>query len=178
MEAAAGELNPCSLSLTPGVTCGPAVVIALNITHLNIWDEHPGLEQGHTDYFLEDVSPRMKQPESMAASGTEHPAPVAGHAYYFLEDVYPRMTGRRPLKTPAFVRAMFPGEEAIAAPNFSAAAPPVRPPAPADAAGVQRPPPVIFCCNRLPGQGNVVILLQLTAVIRTASSGLSEDRSK
>lgn len=70
----------------------------------------------------------------------QHPnrasCPGAGHAYYFLEDVYPRMTGRRPLKTPAFVRAMFPGEEAIAAPNFSAAAPVARPPAPADAAGV------------------------------------------
>lgn len=32
---------------------------------------------------------------------------VAGHAYYFLEDVYPRMTGRRPLKTPGFVKALF-----------------------------------------------------------------------
>eukprot|EP00882_Tetradesmus_deserticola_P003688 GHRQ01003902.1.p1 GENE.GHRQ01003902.1~~GHRQ01003902.1.p1 ORF type:complete len:263 (+),score=114.90 GHRQ01003902.1:284-1072(+) len=38
---------------------------------------------------------------------------VAGHAYYFLEDVYPRMTGRRPLKTPGFVQAMFPVEERI-----------------------------------------------------------------
>ncbi|KAK9838623.1 hypothetical protein WJX74_000011 [Apatococcus lobatus] len=33
---------------------------------------------------------------------------VAGHAYYFLEDVYPRMSGRRPLKTPSLVKAMFP----------------------------------------------------------------------
>ena len=33
---------------------------------------------------------------------------VAGHAYYFLEDVYPRMSGRRVLKTPGFLAAMFP----------------------------------------------------------------------
>lgn len=39
--------------------------------------------------------------------------PVAGHAYYFLEDVYPRMTGRRPLKTPSFIQAMFPVDEPI-----------------------------------------------------------------
>ena len=32
---------------------------------------------------------------------------IAGHAYYFLEDVYPRMTGRRPLKTPSFIKALF-----------------------------------------------------------------------
>eukprot|EP00775_Hariotina_reticulata_P007038 gene7038-7252_t len=38
---------------------------------------------------------------------------VAGHAYYFLEDVYPRMTGRRILKTPAFIKAMFPVDEPI-----------------------------------------------------------------
>ena len=37
----------------------------------------------------------------------------AGHAYYFLEDVYPRMTGRRPLKTPAAVKALFPVDEPI-----------------------------------------------------------------
>jgi Derlin-2/3 len=36
---------------------------------------------------------------------------VAGHAYYFLEDVYPRITGRRPLKTPGLIQAMFPPEE-------------------------------------------------------------------
>ncbi len=37
-----------------------------------------------------------------------------GHAYYFLEDVYPRMTnGRRPLKTPAILRALFPAEPPI-----------------------------------------------------------------
>lgn len=35
----------------------------------------------------------------------------AGHAYYFLEDVYPRITGRRPLKTPGFIQALFPPEE-------------------------------------------------------------------
>lgn len=34
----------------------------------------------------------------------------AGHAYYFLEDVYPRMTGRRPLKTPSVIKALFPTE--------------------------------------------------------------------
>ena len=34
--------------------------------------------------------------------------PRAGHAYYFLEDVYPRMSGRRPLKTPSLITAMFP----------------------------------------------------------------------
>ncbi|WIA08444.1 hypothetical protein OEZ85_007881 [Tetradesmus obliquus] len=38
---------------------------------------------------------------------------VAGHAYYFLEDVYPRMTGRRPLKTPGFIQAVFPVDEPI-----------------------------------------------------------------
>ena len=32
---------------------------------------------------------------------------ISGHAYYFLEDVYPRMTGRRPLRTPGFVKALF-----------------------------------------------------------------------
>ncbi len=32
----------------------------------------------------------------------------AGHCYYFLEDVYPRMTGRRPLKTPGVIKALFP----------------------------------------------------------------------
>ncbi|EFN59175.1 hypothetical protein CHLNCDRAFT_19312 [Chlorella variabilis] len=44
---------------------------------------------------------------------------VAGHAYYFLEDVYPRMTGRRLLKTPAVVRALFPAE-GIQAPRMAA----------------------------------------------------------
>ncbi len=35
-----------------------------------------------------------------------------GHAYYFLEDVYPRMAhGRRPLKTPGFVKALFPADQ-------------------------------------------------------------------
>ncbi|RWV80762.1 hypothetical protein BHE74_00031440, partial [Ensete ventricosum] len=32
---------------------------------------------------------------------------IAGHTYYFLEDVYPQMTGRRPLKTPWFIKALF-----------------------------------------------------------------------
>lgn len=37
----------------------------------------------------------------------------SGHAYYFLEDVYPRMTGRRPLKTPGIIKAMFPVDDPI-----------------------------------------------------------------
>ncbi|GAX83467.1 hypothetical protein CEUSTIGMA_g10892.t1 [Chlamydomonas eustigma] len=49
---------------------------------------------------------------------------AAGHLYYFFEDVYPRMTGRRPLKTPGFVRALFPADEPIVMP------PPVPPPEP------------------------------------------------
>eukprot|EP00898_Chlorokybus_atmophyticus_P000551 jgi/Chlat1/1497/Chrsp12S02029 len=36
---------------------------------------------------------------------------AAGHAYYFLEDVYPRMTGRRLLRTPGIIKAVFPAEE-------------------------------------------------------------------
>ncbi|XP_009762340.1 derlin-2.2-like [Nicotiana tabacum] len=52
---------------------------------------------------------------------------IAGHAYYFLEDVYPRMTGRRPLKTPAFIKAMFADEPVVVArpANVRFAAPPV-----------------------------------------------------
>ena len=38
---------------------------------------------------------------------------IAGHAYYFLEDVYPRMTGRRPLKTPSFIKALFADETVV-----------------------------------------------------------------
>ncbi|GKV16040.1 hypothetical protein SLEP1_g26751 [Rubroshorea leprosula] len=38
---------------------------------------------------------------------------VAGHAYYFLADVYPRMTGRRPLKTPSFIKALFADEAVV-----------------------------------------------------------------
>lgn len=33
---------------------------------------------------------------------------VAGHVYYFLEDVYPQMSGRHPLSTPGFIKALFP----------------------------------------------------------------------
>lgn len=40
---------------------------------------------------------------------------IAGHAYYFLEDVYPRMTGRRPLKTPSFIKALFADEAVVVA---------------------------------------------------------------
>lgn len=38
---------------------------------------------------------------------------VAGHMYYFLEDVYPRMSGRRPLKTPRVLSALFAADEPI-----------------------------------------------------------------
>lgn len=41
---------------------------------------------------------------------------IAGHAYYFLEDVYPRMTGRRPLKTPSFIKSLFADETIVARP--------------------------------------------------------------
>ncbi|XP_076941910.1 derlin-2.2-like [Bidens hawaiensis] len=40
---------------------------------------------------------------------------IAGHAYYFLEDVYPKMTGRRPLKTPPFIQALFADEPVVVA---------------------------------------------------------------
>ena len=36
---------------------------------------------------------------------------VAGHVYYFFEDVYPAMTGRRLLKTPGIIKALFPPED-------------------------------------------------------------------
>eukprot|EP01026_Neomeris_dumetosa_P022783 TRINITY_DN1963_c0_g1_i3.p1 TRINITY_DN1963_c0_g1~~TRINITY_DN1963_c0_g1_i3.p1 ORF type:complete len:272 (-),score=25.18 TRINITY_DN1963_c0_g1_i3:280-1095(-) len=38
---------------------------------------------------------------------------VAGHIYYFLEDIYPRMSGRRLLKTPGIVKALFPRDDPI-----------------------------------------------------------------
>ncbi|CAN1326841.1 DER2.2 [Linum perenne] len=38
---------------------------------------------------------------------------MAGHAYYFLEDVYPRMTGRRPLRTPSVIKALFADDDAV-----------------------------------------------------------------
>lgn len=38
---------------------------------------------------------------------------IAGHAYYFLEDVYPQMTGRRPLRTPSFIKALFADEAVV-----------------------------------------------------------------
>ncbi|KAI4312006.1 hypothetical protein MLD38_036865 [Melastoma candidum] len=52
---------------------------------------------------------------------------IAGHAYYFLEDVYPRMTGRRPLRTPSFIRALFADEAVVFVrpENARFAAPPV-----------------------------------------------------
>jgi len=40
---------------------------------------------------------------------------IAGHAYYFLEDVYPRMTGRRPLKTPLLIKALFADDPVVVA---------------------------------------------------------------
>jgi Derlin-2/3 len=40
---------------------------------------------------------------------------IAGHAYYFLEDVYPRMTGRRPLKTPSLIKALFADDPVVVA---------------------------------------------------------------
>lgn len=40
---------------------------------------------------------------------------IAGHAYYFLEDVYPRMTGRRPLRTPSFIKALFADDPVVVA---------------------------------------------------------------
>jgi Derlin-2/3 len=40
---------------------------------------------------------------------------IAGHVYYFLEDVYPRMTGRRPLKTPSFIKALFADDNVVVA---------------------------------------------------------------
>lgn len=50
---------------------------------------------------------------------------IAGHAYFFLEDVYPRMSGRRPLRTPQFIKAMFADEAVVVArnPNMRFAAP-------------------------------------------------------
>ncbi|PKA65960.1 Derlin-2.2 [Apostasia shenzhenica] len=54
---------------------------------------------------------------------------VAGHAYYFLEDVYPRMTDRRPLKTPAFIKALFADDNVVVRPaHVRFAAPPVQEP--------------------------------------------------
>ncbi|KAJ7525779.1 hypothetical protein O6H91_17G066100 [Diphasiastrum complanatum] len=41
---------------------------------------------------------------------------AAGHVYYFLEDVYPLMTGRRVLKTPHIIKALFP-EEVVVVPR-------------------------------------------------------------
>ncbi|KAM7266044.1 hypothetical protein ACFE04_003727 [Oxalis oulophora] len=51
---------------------------------------------------------------------------IAGHAYYFLEDVYPRMTGRRPLRTPSFIKGLFADEAVVVArpANVWFAAPP------------------------------------------------------
>ncbi|CAD5177761.1 derlin-2.2-like [Musa acuminata AAA Group] len=40
---------------------------------------------------------------------------IAGHTYYFLEDVYPQMTGRRLLKTPWFIKALFADDNVVLA---------------------------------------------------------------
>ncbi|KAJ9562909.1 hypothetical protein OSB04_008069 [Centaurea solstitialis] len=52
---------------------------------------------------------------------------VAGHAYYFLEDVYPRMSGRRPLRTPSFIKSLFAIEPVVVArpADVRFAAPPI-----------------------------------------------------
>lgn len=55
----------------------------------------------------------------------------AGHCYYFLEDVYPRMTGRRPLRTPSLVKALFPAGETVRMVHL--------PPQPPQNAGFQGP---------------------------------------
>eukprot|EP00245_Coleochaete_scutata_P007199 TRINITY_DN22324_c0_g1_i1.p1 TRINITY_DN22324_c0_g1~~TRINITY_DN22324_c0_g1_i1.p1 ORF type:complete len:239 (-),score=34.36 TRINITY_DN22324_c0_g1_i1:763-1479(-) len=45
---------------------------------------------------------------------------AVGHTYYFLEDVYPRLTGgRRFLKTPGFIKAVFP-DNVVVVPNMPA----------------------------------------------------------
>ncbi|KAJ7551860.1 hypothetical protein O6H91_06G032700 [Diphasiastrum complanatum] len=57
---------------------------------------------------------------------------AAGHVYYFLEDVYPLMTGRRVLRTPNIIKALFPEEvvviprpqNALDAPAVAGVAPP------------------------------------------------------
>ena len=51
----------------------------------------------------------------------------AGHCYYFLEDVYPRMTGRRPLRTPGLIKALFPGDEAPGGIRIARTPPPPAP---------------------------------------------------
>jgi len=38
---------------------------------------------------------------------------AAGHAYFYLEDVYPRLTGRRLLKTPGLLKAIFPEDDVV-----------------------------------------------------------------
>ncbi|RWW82175.1 hypothetical protein BHE74_00009378, partial [Ensete ventricosum] len=52
---------------------------------------------------------------------------IAGHVYYFLEDVYPQMTGRRPLKTPLFIKAIFADDDVLEAqPGNERFAPPAQ----------------------------------------------------
>ena len=65
----------------------------------------------------------------------DHWTACAGHCYYFLEDVYPRITGRRPLKTPGVIKALFP-EAGIGFMRTQPAAPQPAFPAP----GVVPPP--------------------------------------
>jgi hypothetical protein len=77
---------------------------------------------------LQTPHPRFwPHPQPGAHRDARHPPPpplpppaapdacCTGHVYYFLEDVYPRMSGgRRPLKTPAFMRALVPVHDPLA----------------------------------------------------------------
>ena len=65
-------------------------------------------------------------------------ASYAGHCYYFLEDVYPRMSGRRLLKTPSLVTALFGGDDHIRPMEQRPTAQPQQPGFPAP--GVVPPP--------------------------------------
>ena len=69
----------------------------------------------------------------------------SGHAYYFLEDVYPRMAhGRRPLKTPGLVRALFPAERIQGSRPTAAPAAAPAPAAQFPAPGVVPPPVGVY----------------------------------
>ncbi|KAG2428294.1 hypothetical protein HXX76_010444 [Chlamydomonas incerta] len=72
---------------------------------------------------------------------------AAGHVYYFLEDVYPRISGRRPLRTPALLRMMFPAEDAVVGVVAPAVVPP---PEPQDAFEPQAPAPAPAAAARAP----------------------------
>lgn len=79
----------------------------------------------------------------------------AGHAYYFLEDVYPRMTGRRPLRTPRIVKAMFPGDaESVPVPAAAVLLRPAAPPA----AGAVAPEPAARAVAPEPAAGAAAVV--------------------